>query len=116
ENRERREAAWKFVDFMAGPPYAVAKRWAIEKGLGFGQLPLLEDPEVIEAWSGWVDMPTLQAQIETARGGTWKEWTAVWAASFRPLMAQAMIGEATVEEVMSQGAERWDALRAQMAR
>lgn len=32
------------------------------------------------------------------------------------LMAQAMIGEATVEEVMSQGAERWDALRAQMAR
>lgn len=116
ENRERREAAWKLVDFMAGPPYAVAKRWAIEKGLGFGQLPLLEDPDVIKAWSAWVDMPTLQAQIQTARGGTWKEWTAVWAASFRPLMAQAMIGEATVEDVMNQGAARWDELRAQMVR
>lgn len=111
----QREAAWKFVDFMAGPPYAVAKRWAVEKGLGFGQLPLLEDPEVIEAWSGWVDMPTLQAQVETAHGGTWKEWTAIWAASFRPLMAQAMIGEASVEDVMSQGAERWNELKAQMA-
>lgn len=111
----QREAAWKFVDFMAGPPYAVAKRWAVEKGLGFGQLPLLEDPEVIEAWSGWVDMPTLKAQVETAHGGTWKEWTAIWAASFRPLMAQAMIGEASVEDVMSQGAERWNELKAQMA-
>ncbi|MEZ5866545.1 MAG: extracellular solute-binding protein [Geminicoccaceae bacterium] len=111
----RREAAWKFVDFMAGPPYAVAKRWAVEKGLGFGQLPLLEDPEVIEAWSGWVDMPTLQAQVETAHGGTWKEWTAIWAASFRPLMAQAMIGEASVADVTSQGAARWNELKAQMA-
>ncbi len=111
----RREAAWKFVDFMAGPPYAVAKRWAVEKGLGFGQLPLLEDEEVIEAWSSWVLMPTLQAQVETAHGGTWKEWTAIWAASFRPLMAQAMIGEASVEDVMSQGATRWNELKAQMA-
>ena len=114
ENRERREAAWKLVDFMAGPPYTVAKRWAIEKGLGFGQLPLLEDPDVIQAWSSWVAMPILKEQIESARGGTWKEWTAVWAASFRPLLAQAMIGEATVEDVMNQGAERWDELRAQM--
>jgi multiple sugar transport system substrate-binding protein len=111
----RREAAWKFVDFMAGPPYTVAKRWAVEKGLGFGQLPLLEDPEVIEAWSAWVDMATLQAQVETARAGTWTEWTAIWAASFRPMMAQAMIGEASVEDVMAQGAARWNELREQMA-
>ena len=28
----------------------VAKRWAVEQGLGFGQIPLLDDPEVIEAY------------------------------------------------------------------
>ena len=44
----RAAAAWKFINFMAGKPYVVAKRWAAEKGLGFGQLPLFEDPAVIE--------------------------------------------------------------------
>ena len=50
------EAAWKFVNFMAGKPYTVAKRWAVEKGLGFGQLPLFQDKDVIEAWGKWADM------------------------------------------------------------
>ena len=115
EDEARREAAWKFVEFMAGPPYAVAKRWAVEKGLGFGPLPLLEDQDVIDAWSGWVDMDTLKAQVESARAGTWTEWTAVWAAQFRPTMAQAMIGERPVEEVMADGVARWNQLRDQMA-
>jgi multiple sugar transport system substrate-binding protein len=114
EDEARREAAWKFVEFMAGPPYTVAKRWAVEKGLGFGQLPLLEDQDVIDAWSTWVDMDTLKAQVESARAGTWTEWTAVWAAQFRPMMAQAMIGERPVEEVMADGVARWNQLRDQM--
>lgn len=115
EDEARREAAWKFVEFMAGPPYDVAKRWAVEKGLGFGQLPILEDEDVIDAWSSWVDMATLQAQVESARAGTWTEWTAIWAAQFRPMMAQAMIGERPVEEVMADGVARWNELREQMA-
>jgi multiple sugar transport system substrate-binding protein len=109
------EAAWKFVDFMAGQPYTVAKRWAVEKGLGFGQLPLLEDQEVIDAWKGWVDMDTLADQIASAKAGTWTEWTANWAAYFRPLLASAMVGEITVEEAMTSGAERWNQFRDQFA-
>ncbi|MCP4385028.1 MAG: extracellular solute-binding protein [Hyphomicrobiales bacterium] len=109
------EAAWKFINFMAGQPYTVAKRWAVEKGLGFGQLPLLEDGEVIDAWQGWVDMDTLAAQIESARAGTWTEWTAIWSAYFRPLLAQAMVGEASVEDTMKAGAEQWDTLRERFA-
>jgi len=116
EDEARREAAWKFVDFMAGPPYQVAKRWAVEKGLGFGQLPLLEDEDVIEAWGSWVDMGTLQAQVESAKAGVWTEWTSIWAAQFRPMMAQAMIGEASVEDVMAQGAAAWNELKERMAR
>jgi multiple sugar transport system substrate-binding protein len=113
---ERAQAAWKFVQFMAGQPYTVAKRWAVEDGLGFAQLPLLQDEEVIETWNDWVDMDTLSAQIESARSGTWTEWTAVWSAYFRPLLASAMVGEISVDEAMTQGAERWNMLKEQFAR
>lgn len=115
EDPERAEAAWKFIEFMAGEPYDVARRWAVDHGLGFGQLPLLEDEDVQEAWGKWVDMNTLASQVETARSGTWTEWTAVWSAYFRPLLASAMVGEITVEEAMQDGAERWDSLREQFA-
>jgi multiple sugar transport system substrate-binding protein len=112
---ERAEAAWKFIDFMAGKPYAVAKRWAVEKGLGFGQLPLFEDEEVIAAWANWADVEALGAQAAIARAGTYTEYSSVWSAYFRPLLAQAMVGEASVEQVMNDGAERWNALKEQFA-
>jgi multiple sugar transport system substrate-binding protein len=112
---ERGEAAWKFINFMAGKPYVVAKRWAAEKGLGFGQLPLYEDKDVIEAWGKWIDVPTLKKQASTATAGTWTEWSGIWSAYFRPLLAKAMVGEASVDEVMKDGAQRWNALKEQFA-
>ena len=111
---ERAAAAWKFINFMAGKPYPVAKRWAAEKGLGFGQLPLFQDKDVLASWQKWIDMNTLRTQVADARGGTWKEWTAIWSAFFRPLLAKAMVGEASVEETMKAGAERWNAMREKM--
>jgi multiple sugar transport system substrate-binding protein len=110
----RAEAAWKFVNFMAGRPYTVAKRWAVEKGLGFGQLSLFDDKDVQEAWNKWIDSATLKAQVAAARAGTWTEWTTVWSAYFRPLLAKAMVGEASVDEVMKAGAQRWNELREKM--
>ena len=115
DDSDRADAAWKFIAFMAGQPYDVAKRWAVEHGLGFGQLPLLEDQEVRDAWGKWVDMDVLSSQIESARAGTWTEWTAVWSAYFRPLLASAMVGEISVEQAMNDGAERWNMLREQFA-
>jgi multiple sugar transport system substrate-binding protein len=111
---ERAAASWKLIQFMAGKPYVVAKRWAVEKGLGFGQLPLFQDPAVLDAWSKWIDMATLRAQVASARPGTWTEWTAVWSASFRPLLAKAMVGDASVAETMQAGAAHWNELRARM--
>jgi len=110
----RREASWKLIEFMAGKPYTVAKKWALEKGLGFGQLPLLDDPDVISAWGKWVDIPTLKNQIQSARVGTWTEWTAVWAAKFRPLLASAMVGDTSVKDAMTEGADQWNALKQKM--
>jgi multiple sugar transport system substrate-binding protein len=107
----RAEAAWKFVNFMAGKPYLVAKRWAAEKGLGFGQLSLFDDPAVQESWNKWIDSALLKEQVATARNGTYTEWASVWAAYFRPLLAQAMVGEASVADVMNDGAAKWNEYR-----
>ena len=116
KNPARAEAAWKFVNFMAGKPYTVAKRWAEEKGLGFGQVPLFDDPDVVAAWNTWVDMSILKGQVSTARSGTWTEWTAVWTAYFRPLLAKAMVGEASVDETMKAGAAKWNEFRAKFVK
>jgi len=113
---ERAQAAWKFINFMAGKPYTVAKRWAVEKGLGFGQLPLFDDKDVIDAWGKWIDVPTLKQQVATATAGTWTEWSGVWSAYFRPLLAEAMVGEASVDEVMKEGAQRWNQLKEQFTK
>ena len=113
---KRAEAAWKFINFMAGKPYTVARRWAAEKGLGFGQLPLFKDPTVIEPWGKWIDVAVLSKQVETAKAGTWTEWSAVWSAYFRPLLAKAMVGQASVGDTMKDGAERWNTLREQFAK
>ena len=103
----RREAAWKFIEYMGGGDYQIAKRWAVEKGLGFAQLPLFDDPDVQQAWSGWIDVEKFKQQATLAQNGTWTEWAGIWSAYFRPLLAQAMVGEASVEEVMEAGAAKW---------
>ncbi|WEX74713.1 sugar ABC transporter substrate-binding protein [Sinorhizobium numidicum] len=111
----RAEAAWKFVNFMAGKPYTVAKRWAVEKGLGFAQLPLFEDQDVITAWGKWADVGALGAQASIAKAGTYTEFSSIWSAYFRPLLAQAMVGEAPVDRVMKDGAQRWTELKEKFA-
>ena len=111
----RAEAAWKFVNFMAGNPYTVAKRWAVEKGLGFGQLPLFDDKDVIDAWGKWADVTELREQAKRARAGTYTEYSSVWSAYFRPLLAKAMVGEASTEQTMKDGAERWNQLKEQFS-
>jgi multiple sugar transport system substrate-binding protein len=104
---ELQDAAWRFIEFMGGGDLRVAKRWAVEHGLGFAQLPLLEDPDVIEAWGEWIDIESFQEQVRRAGNGTWTEWTGIWTAYFRPLMAQAMTGEREVKEVMDDAAAKW---------
>jgi multiple sugar transport system substrate-binding protein len=111
EDEAQREAAWKFIEFMGGGDYQVAKRWAVEKGLGFAQLPLFDDPDVQAAWSSWIDVETFKEQAQLAVNGTQTEWLGMWSGFFRPLLAQAFVGEASVAEVMDAGAQRWLELR-----
>ena len=85
----RAEAAWKFVNFMAGKPYTVAKRWAVEKGLGFGQLPLFDDPDVHRRL-GQVDRRQARwaSRSAIAKAGTWTEWTLGLVGLFPPAARQ----------------------------
>jgi multiple sugar transport system substrate-binding protein len=107
EDEYRREAAWKFIEAFGGGDYSVAKRWAVENGLGFAALPLMDDPDVIKAWNGWIDMNKFKEQAKLAKNGTQTEWMGMWSEFFRPLMAKGINGDASPTEVMEQGAEKW---------
>jgi multiple sugar transport system substrate-binding protein len=104
----RRNAAWKFIEAFGGGDYKVAKRWAVEDGLGFAALPLMDDPDVKKAWASWIDMEKFKAQAKLARNDVNPEWKGMWSEFFRPLMAKAFIGGATVKEVMDEGAAKWN--------
>jgi multiple sugar transport system substrate-binding protein len=104
----RRNAAWKFIEAFGGGDYKVAKRWAVEDGLGFAALPLMDDPDVKKAWSSWIDMEKFKAQAKLARNDVNPEWKGMWSEFFRPLMAKAFVGGASVKEVMDQGAAKWN--------
>jgi multiple sugar transport system substrate-binding protein len=104
----RRNASWKFIEAFGGGDYKVAKRWAVEKGLGFAALPLMDDPDVKKAWGSWIDMDKFKAQAKLALNGTQTEWMGMWSEFFRPLLAKAMNGDSSVKEVMDQGAAKWN--------
>ncbi len=111
DDPERREAAWKFIEFMGGGDYQVAKRWAVEKGLGFAQLPLYDDPDVRQAWSTWINVDDFKKQAKLSLNGTQTEWTGMWTAYFRPLLLKAMMGDASVQEITDSGAAKWNQYR-----
>jgi multiple sugar transport system substrate-binding protein len=108
ENEARRNAAWRFIEAFGGGDYWVAKRWAVDRALGFAQLPLFDDPDVQKAFSSWIDVEKYKNQAKLARNATNTEWKGMWSEFFRPLMAKAFVGDASVKEVMDQGAAKWN--------
>jgi len=112
------DACWKFIEYFGGEykgEYKVAKRWAVEKGLGFGQLPLYEDEDVKASFAQWIDPAMLEAQARLARARNQTVWYGIWGEFFRIELLRAVTGEATVEEAMKAAAERAEELKAQFA-
>jgi multiple sugar transport system substrate-binding protein len=109
------DAVGNFIVYFAGEvdgTYPVAKRWAVEQGLGFAQIPLLDDPDVQEAFSTWVDVPTWREQLELARARRQAIWYGIWSETFHPLLGQALAGEITADECLQQAADTWNELKA----
>jgi multiple sugar transport system substrate-binding protein len=62
--------AWDLMQFFGGKAkdgeYHVAKRWALEFGLGTPHKEVIEDPEVQAAYSQWKDLEVSKQQQATA--------------------------------------------------
>lgn len=112
---EALDAAWKFLDYFGGKTdgeYAVVKRWAVENGLGFAQLPLFEDEDVRNAFGQWGNVDTIRAQAELARA---KEgltpWFGTWDIFTRAEIHKAILGDQTVEQTMENMIAEWNRLK-----
>ncbi len=112
KDKQHREASWRFIEAFGGGDYKVAKRWAVEKGLGFAALPLFDDPDVIAAWDGWINMDKFKEQAKLAKNMVQTEWLGMWSEFYRPLLAKAINGDSSVKEVMDQGAKQWNEYKA----
>ncbi len=109
----RRDAAWRFIEYMGGGDFAIAERWAVEKGLGFGQLPLFDNAEVQETWGEWINPATFKEQAQLAQNAVQTPWKGIWSDQFRPILAKAMVGDMSVQEAMDEGARLWNELKSQ---
>lgn len=109
-------AACKFMDYFGGKTdgnYVVVKRWAVENGLGFAQLPLFDDKDVIDAFSSWGDVPTIKEQATLARS---KEgmtpWYGAWDVFARSEIHKGILGEQSSLDTLNNMADQWNELKA----
>ncbi len=112
--QEAIDATGQFIQYFAGEvdgSYPVAKRWAVEQGLGFGQLPLFEDPDVKAAYGEWVDFDLWREQLDLARARRQAIWYGIWSESFHLLIGQALAGEIDADQALEDAATAWNDLK-----
>jgi multiple sugar transport system substrate-binding protein len=109
-------AACKFMDYFGGKTsgdYAVVKRWAVENGLGFAQLPLFDDAAIIGAFGKWGDVPTIKEQATLARA---KEgmtpWYGAWDVFARAEIQKGILGQESSLDALNNMAAKWTELMA----
>jgi multiple sugar transport system substrate-binding protein len=110
------DAACKFMDYFGGKTdgqYLVVKRWAVENGLGFAQLPLFDDPAIIDAFGKWGDVPTIKEQATLARA---KEgmtpWYGAWDVFARAEIHKGILGQQSSLDTLKNMADKWNELKA----
>lgn len=112
-----KDAAWKFMHYFAGPgpdgSWPVVKRWALEHGLGFGPIPLYEDPEIREAFGKWTDVELLEETAHSAKARKLSPWYATWDVFTRAELQRAYVGKISVEEAVQNIANKWNELKAE---
>ncbi|MGQ9623611.1 MAG: ABC transporter substrate-binding protein [Candidatus Caldatribacteriaceae bacterium] len=109
------DACGKFLNYFGGKTdgtYVVPKRWALEKGLGFAQLPLYDDPEVVNAINQWgnVDIEKEQAKLARAKQGM-TPFYGTWDIFMREQIHKALLKEIPIEDALSASAKYWNDLK-----
>lgn len=115
EGEEKVRAACDFLNYFGGKTdgeYKVVKRWAIEKGLGFANLPLYEDAEIQDAIDSWGDaqLEKEQAEIAQTKEGLTSYW-GTWDIYAREQINGAVGGQVSVQEALKNMADRWNELK-----
>lgn len=110
-------AACDFLEYFGGRTdgeYKVVKRWALEKGLGFAQLPLYEDTEVAETINAWgdVDLERQQAELARVKEGL-APWWGAWDIYAREQIHSAVLGSVTPQEALQNMANQWAELKSE---
>lgn len=111
------DAACDFLNYFGGATdgeYRVVRRWALEKGLGFAQLPLYDDPEVAETINAWgdVELEREQAQLARVKEGL-TPWWGAWDIYIRGQIHDAILGTITPQEALQNMANQWEELRSE---
>ena len=109
------DAALKFMEYFGGKTdgeYKVVKRWALDRGLGFGQLPLYDDPEVVAAINKWGDVELEKAQAKLARS---KEaltpFYGSWSLELQRELNKALLGQKTPLDALKAAAKKWGEMK-----
>lgn len=113
------DAACKFLEFSGGKTdgeYEVVERWALEKGLGFANLPLYDDSEVADSINAWgdVELEREQAELAQVKQGL-TPWWGTWDVFAREQLALAILGDVTPAEALNNLADRWEQLKEQFS-
>jgi multiple sugar transport system substrate-binding protein len=108
------QSACDFLNYFGGKTegeYEVVKRWALEKGLGFANLPLYDDPEIQEAINSWgdADLERQQAEIAQTKEGLTPFW-GTWDIYAREQINAAVGGQIDATEALKNMADRWEQL------
>jgi multiple sugar transport system substrate-binding protein len=113
--KDVREGAWKFLEYFGGKTdgqFTVVKRWALEKGLGFAQLPLYKDAEIRAAINKWgnVALEEQQSKLAKAKEALTPFW-GTWSLEFQKEMNKALLGQKTPLEALQASAAKWKELK-----
>lgn len=101
-----RERAWNLMQWLGGKnkdgSYVGNKRWALETGLGCPHREVMEDPEIIEAWSKWRDMDVHRQQLEKSKGRAVEKtlWFPEWNWQMMTEVQEHIQGKKTIGEVI----------------
>jgi multiple sugar transport system substrate-binding protein len=109
--------AGAFLQFFGGKTngqYTVVKRWAVDKGLGFANLPLYKDRQVAASINKWgnVGLEQRQAKLAHVKEGLTPFW-GVWDIYARQQLDAAILGQTSPRKALQSMADRWKQLKKQ---
>jgi multiple sugar transport system substrate-binding protein len=107
----------QFLQYFGGKTnnqYVVVKRWALEKGLGFANLPLYKDKQVANSINKWgnVSLEQKQAKLAHVKEGLTPYW-GIWDIYARQQLDAAILGQLSPRAALQSMADRWEQLKKQ---